>query len=256
MIVRVERVAGVATVQDGGRPGRMHQGVPPGGALAPELLAAANLAVGNPPAAAALELVGRVALAAAAPLVAASEDALLELGPAAVEIAPRRRVGYVAFPGGIEVPPALGGRGTLLVARAGGLEGRPLRAGDRLAVGAAARAAIAPVPPRWDDGPIRVLLGPDPGDVAALLGGRYVVSPLGDRVGQRLTGPAVAAPALDASAPLVRGAVQATPGGELLVMGPDHPTTGGYPVVAVVVVEDHGRLASFAPGAEVRFVTR
>src|SRR5207237_2248896 len=52
-------VAGLATVQDAGRPGRMHEGIPAGGALVPELLARANRAVGNAPGAAALEIFGR-----------------------------------------------------------------------------------------------------------------------------------------------------------------------------------------------------
>ena len=43
-VLEVVRIAGLATIQDGGRPGRMHEGIPPGGALVPELLARANRA--------------------------------------------------------------------------------------------------------------------------------------------------------------------------------------------------------------------
>jgi allophanate hydrolase subunit 2 len=79
------------------------------------------------------------------------------------------------------------------------------------------------------------------------------MSPVGDRVGVRLDGPPVAAPPLDASAPMVRGAIQATPSGQLVVLGPDHPTTGGYPVIAVVRAADVGRLLALRPGAALRF---
>ena len=48
---------------------------------------------------------------------------------------------------------------------------------------------------------------------------------------------------LRATAPMVRGAIQVTPSGEPVVLGPDHPTTGGYPVVGVVIAADQGRLA-------------
>jgi allophanate hydrolase subunit 2 len=56
-----------------------------------------------------------------------------------------------------------------------------------------------------------------------------------------------------ASTPLVRGAIEVTPDGGLIVMGPDHPTTGGYPVVAVVARASQGALAQRRPGATVRF---
>ena len=202
-------VRGRAVLQGAPRPGRMHEGVPPGGALVPELLAAANRAAGNSPEAPALEFLAPIEVALDGP---ACTDAEL-VAPGTVRLVPRHRAGY-------------------------------------LAVGPAPRA---PEPPGWSDEPIAVLLGPDRGDTATLLAATFRVSPVGDRVGVRLDGPQVLAPPLDRSAPMVRGAIQATPSGQLVVLGPDHPTTGGYPVVAVVAESDLGRLLARRPGAEVRF---
>jgi allophanate hydrolase subunit 2 len=52
---------------------------------------------------------------------------------------------------------------------------------------------------------------------------------------------------------LVEGAVQVTPSGEPIVMLADHPTTGGYPVVAVVDPDDVAIVAQALPGTTLRF---
>jgi len=200
---------GRAVLQGGPRPGRMHEGMAPGGAFVPELLAAANRAVGNPPDAPALEFF--MPLEVTSDAIAATDAELVQ--PGAARLVPRHRAGY-------------------------------------LAVGPAPRP---PEPPRWSDEPIALVLGPDEGDTAALLASVFRVSPVGDRVGVRLEGPPVHAAPVLLSAPMVRGAIQATPSGQLVVLGPDHPTTGGYPVLAVVAEADLGRLFARRPGAEVHF---
>ena len=53
---------------------------------------------------------------------------------------------------------------------------------------------------------------------------------------------------------MVTGAVQVPPGGDPVILLPDHATLGGYPVVAVVVAADHGLLGQCAPGTPVRLV--
>jgi allophanate hydrolase subunit 2 len=63
-------------------------------------------------------------------------------------------------------------------------------------------------------------------------------------------------PAAGVSAPMVCGAIQLPPSGEPIVLGPDHPTTGGYPVVATIVVADRGRFFALRPGEVVTFVPR
>lgn len=264
-MMRVVALAGIVTVQDAGRPGWMHQGVPPGGALVLELLARANTAAGNRPFEPALELVGSISLAAIAPVLVATDDgAAHELTAAApwTTSSGAAHVRYVAVRGGIDVPGVLGGRGTLLVAGLGGYEGRTLRRGDVLGVGASPRLdAPLPEPPDLT-APIRVVLGPDLDRFDSVatdvfLGSTFCIDRRRDRVGLRLS-PSLGPRGDDAgpSSPMVRGAIQVPPSGEPIVLGPDHPTTGGYPVLATVERSSFGSLAARPVGAAVRFVAR
>jgi biotin-dependent carboxylase-like uncharacterized protein len=272
-MITVVSVSGLVTVQDGGRPGRMHQGVPPGGPLVPELLARANAAVGNDANEAGLEVFGSIALTGsslAGGVLVSSDDGL------PVDLAKPRtgepwrvacggaRVRYVAVRGGIDVPRVLGGRGTLLGAGLGGYDGRELRPGDILRVGNAPTVTRGEALPPAPDGnvAIRVLLGPDvhrfhADAVRLLLTSEFVVDGRSDRVGIRLTGPTLPRTADDddgVSSPMVRGAIQVPSAGAPIVLGPDHPTTGGYPVLATVAAASFGPLGARRVGAVVRFV--
>lgn len=278
----VERVTGALTVQDFGRPGQRGAGIPPSGALDPALLERANSALGNAPGAAALELwLGGAVVRAEGSLWVAVDGApqyltdgeQLELEPGV------GAVRYLAVKGGVRVPVVLGSRSTLLVARLGGYEGRALRPGDRLPVGRpgprpdslgslggappaafAARGATRAPQFAAPDAPVLV----DPGPHAASLGTRFeqllaaefTVSPLSDRVGVRLEpGGVKGAPfELERPVPVVRGAVQLTPNGTLVVFGPDHPVTGGYPQIGVIRPDSFATLAARRPGARVRFM--
>jgi allophanate hydrolase subunit 2 len=92
-------------------------------------------------------------------------------------------------------------------------------------------------------------------DPAALTRTTWTASGRSDRVGMRLEG----APLLRRdrgelpSEGMVRGAIQVPPGGEPVLFGADHPVTGGYPVVAVVLDADMDRAAQIRPGQQVRF---
>ncbi len=79
-----------------------------------------------------------------------------------------------------------------------------------------------------------------------------------DRVGVRLEGPALERrrPGELHSEGVVRGSIQVPPSGAPVVLFADHPTTGGYPVIAVVVDADVDRLSEARPGAIVRFARR
>jgi allophanate hydrolase subunit 2 len=169
-------------------------------------------------------------------------------------------VRYAAVRGGIDVPAALGGKGTLLGAGFGGHEGRALRRGDRLRAGDAVPSETAPPPLPDASSPILVLPGPDRDRFAAdaldrLLATPFAVSMRSDRTGVRLTGPLLPRTGDDAavSGPMVRGAIQVPASGEPVVLGPDHPTTGGYPVLATVIVRSLGALFDRPPGAAVIF---
>ena len=244
----------------------MHEGVPPGGALVPELLARANAAVGNADDEAAIELFGSITLKGPRGVLVAGDDGTAsELGEPGRSDPWRiagagARVRYVAVRGGIDVPAVLGGRGTLLGAGLGGHEGRALRRGDELRVGAVPERPRRHLAPPDMDAPIRVVLGPDldrfeAGAIDTLLASTFQVSERSDRVGVRLSGPTIlgSGEAVDASAPMTRGAIQIPPSGLPIVLGPDHPTTGGYPVLATVVRASLGALGARRIGSPVRF---
>lgn len=168
---------------------------------------------------------------------------------------------YLAVGGGIAVRPVLGSRAT---DRLSGLGPAVLRDGEVLPVGAAAGAPapvdVAPYPVPGGEIVVRAWPGPRWewfGDdaVRVLFGAEYQVSATSDRVGARLAGPALER-AVGGELPsegLVLGAVQVPTGGEPLVFLADHPTTGGYPVIAVVEPADLPLLAQARPGTGVRF---
>jgi biotin-dependent carboxylase-like uncharacterized protein len=269
--IEILAVRGLSTVQDTGRPGRMHEGVPPGGSLVPGLAARANAALENVESAALLEVFGGITLAPrGGSLTVATEEGVPRTLAAdePLEVLPSKalRVRYVAIAGGLIVPGALGGHGTLLVARLGGHEGRALRRGDRISVGAAMTGEAA-LEHAGGEGvpidlslPVRVISGPDTARFAAdaldtLVRGSFTVLPTSDRTGVRLAGAALARTSEDlgASSPMVQGAIQVPSSGQPIVLGPDHPTTGGYPVLAVVARVDLGRLFARPIGAKIDF---
>jgi len=280
-----------STIQDAGRPDWTHLGVPPGGAADPWSLAVANLLIGNDPAAAALEmtLVGATLLARRSMVIGLAGADLggrVVRGDAGVgrRLAPGRshRIqagetvafpgdatdrgarAYLALPDGIDVPAILGSRSTCLAAGFGGLDGRTLRSGDLLratkddsAVGAQERPErIWPAETPWDvtNGPtiLRVLPGPALG-LDALVGVAWRVGAESDRVGVRLDGE----PLQDGiggevvSHGVTWGAIQVPPDGRPIVLGPDHQTTGGYPILGVVIFADRPVLGQLRPGEEV-----
>ena len=105
-------------------------------------------------------------------------------------------------------------------------------------------------------GPRDQLLGP--AAVTSLLETRWTVREDSDRVGVRLDGAPLPVPAGAGSLPseaMVPGAIQIPPSGLPVVFGPDHPTTGGYPVIGVVTRAGLDQLAQAAPGTTVRLVT-
>ncbi|MFF2066077.1 biotin-dependent carboxyltransferase family protein [Streptomyces sp. NPDC058200] len=277
----VIRAGALTTVQDLGRYGHAHLGVPRSGALDLPALRLVNRLVGNPEGAAALEttLSGcavrprcavTVAVAGApcpvtvdgrpaawgAP-VRVPAGAVLDVGAAVSGVR-----GYVAFGGGITVEPVLGSRSTDLLS---GLGPGPLRDGAVLplgrTVGRAAPVDGAPTQAPPAELVLRVRLGPRDDWFTAealrtLVTRAYRVSPASNRIGLRTEGPPLER-AVHTELPsegLVTGAVQVPPDGRPLVFLADHPTTGGYPVVAVVAERDLPAAAQAAPGTPVRFV--
>jgi len=222
--ITVERAGPLTTVQDLGRPGHQHEGVPVGGAMDDVALRLANLLAGNAPGAAALEATlaapalrfaraTRVAVAGAdmewtvdGRAVGNWRSAVVPAG--GVLAGTLSRTGcraYVAVAGGIDVAPVLGSRATLVAAGLGGVSGRALRAGDVLAIGDAADGAVARPPGAHARGArtiapsarpaygsvVRLVAGPrldalTPDARARLLGEPLRVSAQSDRMGVRL----------------------------------------------------------------------
>ena len=294
--VEVLRPGPLATIQDLGRTGYAHLGVPPGGAADPASLRLANRLVGNADGAAGVEFtLGRAELrfhaAAQVALTGAATSVTITVDGrgAAAEATPRSpfvvlagsvlRLGapaaglrtYLTVGGGIEVPAVLGSRSADLLS---GLGPRPLRAGDRLPIGAARRPGAAESrdtagPPAQRRGPpagrdgvvsVRILAGPrddwfSPAALAALTREAYQVTAASSRTGLRLAGPALARARAGElpSEGMVTGALQVPHDGQPILLLADHPATGGYPVIAVVHSADIGRAAQLRPGQRIRF---
>ncbi|HEX5057953.1 MAG TPA: hypothetical protein VFV99_01280 [Kofleriaceae bacterium] len=259
MSLVVSRAFGLCTVQDLGRRGHMHEAVPPGGALVRELLVAANRSVGNADDAPAIEVLGQLIVNATAEIMVATDRTspqLLAAGDTLTIESEPLRCTYLAIAGGIAAPRILDGRGTLLCARLGA----PLRAGatlspaEHLATDAHALASFTATDV------IQVLPGPDLDAFAdnvlgQLVGTPYRISPSSDRVGTRLEGAALPRLATyrEQSRPMVMGALEVPGDGVPIVLGPEHPTTGGYPIVAVIANAELGRFHAIRLGGTVQF---
>ena len=234
----VERVGPLVTVQDAGRLGFAREGVPFAGPLDEELWRRTVDAVGSD---VAIEI----------PLMGArfrfdgevSIDGELVRGPVIEVPHGERAVRYVAIAGGLDVPVVMGSRCSF---------GRALAAGDRIGVGAQ-RTLPRPLAP-VSEGPLAIIPTFDapPETLHAIARAVFTIDARSNRVGTRLTG-SVPAPRPGLSRPIVAGAMQIPPDGAPIVIGPDGPTTGGYPVVAVLPRQSRDRLARLRPGAAVRF---
>jgi antagonist of KipI len=274
------------TVQDLGRPGSRGSGVPPGGAMDRFAMAAANLLVGNPEGAAGLEcaLSGPALTVLAGCLVAvtgADFGPLLNGSPipgwTGIFMAPGdrltfagRRAGarlYVAVAGGVAADRWLGSAATYVLTGRGGVEGRPLKAGDVLRAAATVRSPLvagrelpAPARPPYSAEPeLAIIPGPHATRLGvparrALHGEPWTVSRDADRMGYRLEGPELAASGPElVSFGLTVGCLQLPPSGQPILLMADGQTAGGYPVIATVTRCDIPLAAQLAPGDRLRF---
>lgn len=275
----------LSTIQDLGRPGLAHLGVPRSGAADPESFALANRLVGNVPHAACVEVTlggfsarlrGTALVSVSGPTTIVRVDGHEVGSHAAIHLkngqtlsvtAPRRGCrNYVGVRGGVTVPAELGSRSTDTLSRLGPT---PLAVHDVLPVGAMAStwpavmlAPQAPLPAT----PAVVLpvrLGPRAdrlADPELLTEGVWVVNPSSNRIGVRLdrhrdTDPVLVHRDLPelASEGVPLGGVQVPPSGQPVIFLADHPVTGGYPVVAVVTAAALPRAAQLVGGDRVRF---
>jgi KipI family sensor histidine kinase inhibitor len=228
---------------------------------------------------------GVIAVAGAdmdAGLVRADDVALpVPLGaPVAIEDGDELRLGaaraglraVVAVRGGLALEPALGSVSSDTLAGLGAIEvgGSPLAAGATVALRgpAAALAAVDPLPVPRDPLPrpgdlvdLRIVLGPRDdwftrGGLATLVGQEWSVTPRSDRVGVRLEGATPLERAVAGELPsegAVTGAIQVPPDGQPVLFLPDHPLTGGYPIIGAVIDADLDLAGQLPPGARIRF---
>ncbi|MCL3862375.1 urea amidolyase family protein [Actinotalea sp. K2] len=274
-------------VQDLGRPGQVHLGVGRSGAADRGAAIRANRLVGNDRGAAVIETVlggltlqarGRQVLAvtgpssplttrtahgAGTPPPEVGRPFVLEDGCVLEVGAPVQGLrSYVAVRGGLDVDQVLGSRSTDLLA---GIGPDPLRPGTWLGVLPAGGRPVAGWPDagvREVTGPVRVrvVAGPrddwfGPAGLASFLDQEWTVTPDANRIGLRLDGSPLVRTRTEElpSEGTVEGAVQVPASGRPVVLLTDHPVTGGYPVVAVVVRADLDLLGQLRPGARLQF---
>ena len=292
----------LTTIQDLGRWGWQGRGVPVAGPMDPRSHRLANTLAGNETDAAAIEMtiVGpavefdddRIAALSGADFEMIVDSRVMPVNaPFAVSAGSILRFGshrrgaraYLAIAGGIAVPPVLNSRSTHLPSAMGGLEGRPLRAGDRLPLGKRGResfsgvssarkrpesglfraAKMTPVPFFLPDGhaTVRILPGPQldrfaPEALDVLQSAPFVVDAASNRMGFRLRGPVLRhageGEMLSDAARL--GALQVPAAGQPILLMADRQTTGGYPSIATVISADIGLAGQLAPGDSISFV--
>jgi biotin-dependent carboxylase-like uncharacterized protein len=292
-MIEIITTGGLATIQDLGRRGALKWGVGNSGAMDDLAVAAGNILLGNADDAAAIEIQifpfrvrflddiafavtgadcdGRLDDRAILPwsLNHAMAGQVLHLG------LPRRdgwaaSRAYLCLAGGIDVPAVLGSRSTQLRGEFGGLEGRALRAGDKLAIGtlrvAGARVGLSPPAlsmPLTVDGltAVRVLRAAEyeaytPQSQASLWDEPWRISPQSDRYGFRLVGTPLSpkVPLELRSHGIVPGVIQVPHGGQPIVQMRDAQPSGGYPKIGTVIEADLWRLGQAPIGSRIRFV--
>ncbi|MGH9411567.1 MAG: biotin-dependent carboxyltransferase family protein [Vicinamibacterales bacterium] len=274
----------LTTVQDLGRVGYQTLGVPVAGPMDWYSHRLANRMLGNDPMAAALEvtLLGpeliaegpvRCAMAGADIDVhvdgrAVPRDAPFDVPPGARIRFGARRAGArltLAVAGGFDLPLTFGSRSTHVVSRMGPFGGRPLKAGDKLPVGAigstaSPATAAAPLAMPAAGAVVRVVEGVHRNRFTdrawqVLTSSRFVVTPQSNRMGYRLDGPSLehlaGADILSEATPI--GALQVPASGLPILLMADRQTTGGYTTIANVISADLPVAGQLAPGDWISF---
>lgn len=279
--LEILRTGPLALVEDLGRPGLAHLGVTRSGAADRRSAALANRLVANPPDRAIIEVTlggltarvhgGDVVIAVTGADADPSVDGL-RFGSNGIHVVRDGDIvtlgtpstglrSYLAVRGGIDVQPVLGSRSHDVLSAIGP---RPLRPGDVVSVGEHTADF-----PEVDQAPVAAITA-DMHELAVVPGPRddwlaepdllvhteWVATDRSDRVGMRLDGPALNPRWPDRQLPsegAVRGSIQVPPNGLPVILGPDHPVTGGYPVIGVLTDADADRAAQLRPGQRVRF---
>lgn len=284
MTLRILKPGLQTTIQDTGRPGKLHWGLSCGGAADTFAMALGNRLLGNPDGHPCLEvtLTGpeiefgedlSVAITGAHFALfhndrAIANDEVIQMSRGDTLRFGALRSGaraYIALAGEIDITATLGSRSTHVVAGIGGVQGRPLQAGDQIPLRSCRSAPPRRLPPQYRlDYRARPLLRVVPGleqhyfSTTAheqFYGGGFTVSPQSNRMGIRLAGeplPVENIPQQISSA-LCPGTVQVPPDGQPIISFVEGQTIGGYPRIAHVISADLHRLAQLAPGSRLDF---
>lgn len=279
--LEVLRTGPLALIEDLGRAGLAHLGVSRSGAADRRAHSLANRLVANPPDRATIEVAfggfaarvrgGDVDVAVTGAETEPAVDGAgfgtnavrrvhdgqrLVLGTPTVGLR-----SYLAVRGGVQVAPVLGSRSYDAMSAIGPA---PLHAGDVLPIGEPTddypELEQAPVGEVAGDGLCELRVTPGPrddwlDDPDALVHTIWMITDQSDRVGMRMEGTALRHRWPGRQLPsegAIRGAIQVPPSGQPVILGPDHPVTGGYPVAGVVAEDDVDTLAQLRPGQHLR----
>lgn len=274
------------TIQDAGRPDHLIDGFPEAGSMDLQAMRIANILVDNQPNQPVLEFTlhgpslrfngpGFIAVTGADFAVRLNQQPvdqyrclqvqagdLLTIGATSTG-----RFGYLAVSSGFQLPRVLGSCATILRLHLGGYHGRQLRTGDQLHFVSRPimasyyhRHAALPTPVKSGSAvSIRILPGPQWAefsheDQEQLTTALFQITNNSDRMGYRLQGPQLASNQQSMlSAATVRGGIQVPSNGQPIVLMADRQTTGGYPLIAIVITADLSKLVQCRPGQQVRF---
>ncbi len=172
---------------------------------------------------------------------------------------------YLSIAGGISVTEVMGSKSTYLRGKIGGFKGRKIENGDEIEIGKNAELPYKEVPGQLlfiypSVQTIRIIRGTEidrftEKGLKTFLNSKYTVSNENDRMGYRLSGPAIEHKngADIISSGIVNGSIQVPGHGEPIIMMADHQTVGGYTKIANVITVDLPILAQMKAGDKIKF---
>ena len=263
----------IATVQDFGRFGYRRYGIPQSGAMDRQMMIAANQFVGNP------ENFPVIEFALMGMELEALEETVISVVGASLKVngqvkgkcekvsvgdkvsvsSPMFVYGYLGMGGSIQAKEDFGSVSTYERAGFGGMDGRRLQTGDVLVSNGEGEISVQVDIPTRENAElvtIRIMKGPEWNLLKELPSFEsFQVDGSSDRMGIRLTGARLACDYQEiASSAVIPGTIQLPADGQPIILMNDCQTTGGYPRIGKVFVEDLGRLAQMKPGKKVRMV--
>jgi biotin-dependent carboxylase-like uncharacterized protein len=276
MILEIIKSGSYSTLQDMGREGLQHYGIPMGGALDRKSAMHANALVGNPPKSPVIEMTikgGQFIVSQDCFIAVTGAD--LDVFVNDVHIACEKRIHVKAgskikcsyIHSGIRSYLAIGGDwhltpwGGSISPLGRGYESLTpdsiLRDGQRITIDLHNHESYDFTNIKCPQRPFSLSPGPEGGDIyKKILAQSFTISPMSDRMGLRLVEPIETHYNSMISAGVLPGTIQWTPSGQLIILHRDAQTTGGYPRVAIISTIDLDRLAQLRPGERITFVEK